>query len=471
MNSRRDRGLHLSTAPHDDWVYWRWNSCEVAGFKLGPLRTMAATRKSPWSLRLEDLWDSSLFGVQLEAGRVALVDGVASWNGGGGETDGHPTQPWDLVGTIMEVKEHELVRRIVCDPGADLKLKCLNWEAVLQPVLLICDMGGTSMTVIDPNLHFNMIPITYGRLMHIANQTNPNNKVMQLVGFTDLEIYCGPADEEAVHECNVALFESARQLRGKHADHSECCRLVAQWKPQFSPKSSSGKDYSTCAEEMYMPGAAHLVDAIFQRRILLRLPTNGLNFVDVGFGAGNVLAGVAIMAEHLNWSVGGVEMDQTLHAGWLTWLDRIREECFGLSARLATLQAASVCGMVGSANMNVTAVLGSADVVFTNNICFNTGGRSRQGMTVNANGLIAEALCTCRHGTLVITTAPLGFDDATSTLQFVAAVKFPAHSFSWTQLSIEGFMYEVTSTDASSSAPPRRTYRAGAGTSSRARLV
>ena len=99
---------------------------------------------------------------------------------------------------------------------------------------------------------------------------------------------------------------------------------------------------------------------------------------------------------------------------------------------------------------------------------FASGGRSREGVSVNANGLIAEALCGCRHGTLVVTTAPLGFEDSTSMLKFVAPVSFPLFSFSWTEASLGGFMYEVRNIEVN--AGPRRTYRAGAG-NSRARLV
>lgn len=158
--SRSDRGLWRCNHVHTGEPCYRSNSSHLHGCQLGPLRSMAELRRSPWVVNLSRLEGSSLFAMALREGGVCLLDGAVSCDG----------ICWQLVGAKLSVAELEsslpsLALPFVptCEVTDMLAVGPLDWACLLKPLLMAFNTNG-SISIIDPGHNFNMVPLAQGRL-------------------------------------------------------------------------------------------------------------------------------------------------------------------------------------------------------------------------------------------------------------------------------------------------------------------
>jgi hypothetical protein len=454
FNSRNGRGFMLTVGcdAEPNTCFWRWNSCELHGFKLGPQRRMPELRASPWELDVLDFVDRKMFAVSLTNGRVAMVDGVACRQLDPNKQPGDDgfVGEWCLVGAVFVPRMERLIPRIG-DFNVDsvVQLQLIPWLDVIEPVLLIFDVGEESMSVVNPNAYFKMIPVTKGRLRQCKTPAGDAVKVMHMVGVADFASYADlEPDESEVFECNMLLFDSAARMVRGNREHRETYMLLAQTKPEFDFAAKSGKDYTSCAHEMLFPGSICLytkVTELLARRLSPQRVDDDpqtIRFTDVGSGAGAVVLAMAVLSMHLGWEVSGVERDPSLHNANCMWLSNIERACPAMKHSLEELRRRITLHEVGSGE-SVHPIVRGANVIFCNNYLFNAQVCSHRGILNSVNGVISKAFCECDVGTIVVTTCQLDYDAPNGrALRKVASFVFPKHSFSWPG-EITGFVHEV----------------------------
>jgi hypothetical protein len=390
-----------------------------------------------------------MFDVRLLNGQVLFVDGVASEVTD--PTQDTPTEPWKLVGAVFDVVAAELVDRIEnVDVAHDLVI--VDVDFVKEAVLLAYDLGKKhTVTVINPNNYFKMIPVTQGRLKVTNTRTGRIEKVTELASLPDLATICGDMDFEARMETlsdhNLKWYDSSSLLEDAYAKHQYSMEILAAIKPNFKP-SGSGSKYSSCSHEILPWGTAQTV-AFIDKACRVRdgvKPPVGYQCVDIGFGAGGYLMALALLTHHRGWIIGGVEREESMVSLHHEWMARVVDLCPGMSSEMSELKSSCIKGEVTGTNCadNVTQKIIQADFVFVNNFLFHDmfGRGAKEG---SVNGNIASLLCGCKVGTWVVTTALLDATRDGKELVIWNKLKWKRGSFSWSRddREVEGYLYHV----------------------------
>jgi hypothetical protein len=450
VNSRQDRGLARTVRAETGEEYWRWNKCLVGGFALGPLRRMDELRRTPWLLVVEDFARCKMFGVRLLNGQVLFVDGVASKVVDPNRPK--PTEKWELVGACFDVVTAELVERIEnVDVAQDMVT--VDVDAVKEVVLLAYDLGNRhTITVINPNNYFKMIPVTQGRLRVTTNSQGHTQKVMELVSLPDLHTMYGHIDftekVDDLSQHNIKWYDSCACIEGPYAKHQQSLETLAAMKPDFKI-NATGKNWSQCSHEMLPWGTAQTV-AFIDKESKARdgqKPSTSYKCCDIGFGAGGYIMALALLTHHRGWIIGGVEKEKGMVSVHHEWMAGVVDLCPGMAAEMCELKTNCIEGEVTrtQCDESVARKIEQADFIFVNNFLFHDmcGRGAKEG---SLSGTIAEMACGCKVGTWVVCTAPLAGEKNGKELLLWKRLKWKRHSFSWTTNEVEGFLYHVVAT-------------------------
>ena len=442
---------------------WRWNMANVAGCNVGPMRTVSAMRPLPWHLPIAPVPDSKIHAVILRPRhsggnappRVAVVDGVVQTG----------SDEWRLVGVEMVVSVMLRSRaRMHSDAPALLpfvawpptvmvggvevvSVKPLQWGDVMHPAMLIAHTIGhvdvapsdRKFGLVDPGTSFAMVPVTVGRM---RARMGALLRVMELNSLADIASQIGRVkdDETGFHESSAAteFLNSVRSIQKALADAQqedvyEALLWLGSWRPETNTHAGQLRRVS---RGLLPAGCYHLAQAIAQCRRLnttgfvgitkvldttgfIELP-HGMHVLDVGSGDGVVVLCLGAMGASAGWEVRGIELPcvaacdhhSCALGAWSQWIRAMYETDPLLHSIAEAASKAVVSADATSDTDDVARLWQWADVIFMNNLCFDSetvgaiGGCQVTTMTRMMHTLL-------QHGevrnppTLVITTTPL----------------------------------------------------------------
>jgi hypothetical protein len=354
-----------------------------------------------------------------------------------------------LVGVCFNAVAAELVERIE-HADEPQELATIPFDQVREVVLLAYDLGNNhTVTVINPNNYFKMIPVTQGRLRVKKTAGMPDVKVMELMSLPDLAVCCSAIDFEDnienLSNHNIKWYQSCASIEGSFEKHRLSMEILAAIKPDFRI-NGSGADYGKCSHEMLPWGTAQTIQFIDQESMIRdgAKPSVGFCCSDIGFGAGGFLLAASMCTHDRGWLITGVEKDERMVGIHRQWMARVIELCPAMAGEMNELKKNCILGEVSKVNCeaNVTQNIEQADLVFVNNFLFHDmSGRGLQEGSIN--GTIASMLCGCKVGTWVVTTALIGATRNGKTLKLWKKLKWKKSSFSWSPKEIDGYLYHV----------------------------
>ena len=436
----------LITSTFDGAHCVRWNMARVAGCTVGPMRTVAAMRQAPWLLAIGNVADSKIHAVMLCAlpdkpTRVALVDGVCRTGSG----------DWQLVGIEMVVSEHsggvaDKLLPLVSWPAttsvggiAAAPVKPLPWAEVTHPAILIAHSIGDvdaapaerQFGLVDPGTSFAMIPITIGRM---RAQEDSLVRVLELNSVADISAQIGTREDVGGDgttgfdevSAPAEFLASVESIKGALAEaHLEDVYESLCWLGTWRPESNTYlNDFRRVSRGLLPAGCLQFTTAVAKFRGYhttgyCDMPP-GIRVLDIGSGDGVVVLSLGAIGARAGWEVRGIELpckptckhDACPLGAWHRWVGTIYD-----THPLLHSIAEAACDLVVIADATseadeVARLWGWADVIFMNNLCFDSETVDAiKGTKVTTMSKMVHSLCA--HGriqqppTLVITTCAI----------------------------------------------------------------
>ena len=424
----------------------RWNMASVAGCTLGPMRTVAAMRRDTWRLAITNVPDNKIHAVMLrtlpgngQPPRVAIVDGVCKT--GSGE--------WQLVGVEMVVSERsggvaDKLLPLVSWPAdtiLDALVKPLPWEQVTHPAILIAhtvhvgdddvEPAARQFGLVDPGTSFAMIPITIGRL---RGQSDSLVRFMELNSVADISAQIGTRKDMGEDDITgvdnrsapAEFLESVQTIQGALAEaHLENVYESLCWLGSWRPESNTYlTDFRRVSRGLLPAGCLEFATAVakFRGHITTgygNIPP-GIRVLDIGSGDGVVVLCLGAIGARAGWEVRGIELpckpscihDACPLGAWHQWLRSMYDAHPLLHSIAEAARELVVTADATSDAEEVVRLWKWADVIFMNNLCFDSEPVDAiHGTKVTTMSKMMHSLCA--HGTiqepptLVITTCAL----------------------------------------------------------------
>jgi hypothetical protein len=365
---------------------------------------------------------------------------------------------WNLVGVVF-------TEDAVVDSGAGDPCRLVRLPVATQPVEVVPAAWVSDLVVLTRLTHapgFCCLIEPAGYMVQRSSgafetrsitrgETRMKYKTLQFVPLSNMPdtSLIAPLSlmPEIVDHDNRQPHPSARQGDGSWGLLPVQFHAVAQFvlshKPTGEATPTGPRNSSLTLKEITFGGTHHLYVELLKMRVGMNLPVESLNITDCGSGVGNIPMYLSII-EPLIGTLRGIELTPAHHHLAREWVHDVAASIPMAVFNMDKMLDALVCGDI-TQDDPTRGIMQNSDIIFVNNLLFVEEFPARKAEDkCSLNSVIASKieLWATKPGVMVVTTWPLGWPDDGTGGQFLSAatIEFPAHSFSWLEDPIPGYV-------------------------------